>query len=239
MLASVPFDLQVHDTYFVVAHFHYVLIGGAVFPLFGAFYYWFPKSPAGCSSERLGKLELLALLHRLQRHLLPDAPARARRACRAASTPTSRRRAGATLNLLATLGACVIALQRARLPRQRRLEPAPRRRSPATIPGAPARSSGPRPRRRRLQLRSTCRWCTAASRCGRTARNQPVVTGLRTDERERARDDAARRRARQPRRAPRPTIWPFLAAVATTILLHRLVFTPWGRRRHASRSPSR
>ena len=43
MLASVPLDLQVHDTFFVVAHFHYVLIGGAVFPLFGALYYWFPK----------------------------------------------------------------------------------------------------------------------------------------------------------------------------------------------------
>ena len=43
MLASVPLDLQVHDTFFVVAHFHYVLIGGALFPLFGAFYHWFPK----------------------------------------------------------------------------------------------------------------------------------------------------------------------------------------------------
>ncbi len=43
MVASVALDLQVHDTYFVVAHLHYVLIGGAVFPLFGAFYYWFPK----------------------------------------------------------------------------------------------------------------------------------------------------------------------------------------------------
>lgn len=39
MVASVPFDTQVHDTYFVVAHFHYVLIGGAVFPLIGAVYY--------------------------------------------------------------------------------------------------------------------------------------------------------------------------------------------------------
>ena len=43
MLASVPIDLQVHDTFFVVAHFHYVLIGGAVFPLFGAFYSLVPE----------------------------------------------------------------------------------------------------------------------------------------------------------------------------------------------------
>jgi heme/copper-type cytochrome/quinol oxidase subunit 1 len=39
MLASIPLNLQVHDTFFVVAHFHYVLIGGALFPLFGAFYH--------------------------------------------------------------------------------------------------------------------------------------------------------------------------------------------------------
>ena len=55
MLASVPIDLQVHDTFFVVAHFHYVLIGGMVFPLFGAFYYWFPKWTGRMLSESLGK----------------------------------------------------------------------------------------------------------------------------------------------------------------------------------------
>jgi cytochrome c oxidase subunit I+III len=54
MLGSVPLDLQIHDTYFVVAHLHYVLIGGAVFPLFGAFYYWFPKVTGRMLSERLG-----------------------------------------------------------------------------------------------------------------------------------------------------------------------------------------
>lgn len=55
MVAVVPFDFQVHDTYFVVAHFHYVLVGGMVFPLFATFYYWAPMVSRNPLSDRLGK----------------------------------------------------------------------------------------------------------------------------------------------------------------------------------------
>jgi cytochrome c oxidase subunit I+III len=55
MLASVPFDLQVHDTFFVVAHFHYVLFGGVVFPLFAGFFHWYPKLTGRLLWEGLGR----------------------------------------------------------------------------------------------------------------------------------------------------------------------------------------
>jgi len=55
MVAVVPFDWQAHDTYFIVAHLHYVLIGGMVFPLFAALYYWTPYISTRALSERLGK----------------------------------------------------------------------------------------------------------------------------------------------------------------------------------------
>lgn len=56
MTAAVPFDWQATDTYFVVAHIHYVLAGGTVFGLFSAIYYWTPKMYGWMPSERLGRL---------------------------------------------------------------------------------------------------------------------------------------------------------------------------------------
>jgi heme/copper-type cytochrome/quinol oxidase subunit 1 len=61
MLASIPLDLQSHDSYFVVAHFHYVLIGGALFPLFGGFHFWFPKFTGRMIDEKLGKISFWLL----------------------------------------------------------------------------------------------------------------------------------------------------------------------------------
>ena len=55
MLAVAPFNWQLTDSYFVVAHFHFVLIGALVFTIFGAIYYWFPKVTGRMLSERLGR----------------------------------------------------------------------------------------------------------------------------------------------------------------------------------------
>jgi len=56
MLAVYPINWQVHDTYFVVAHFHYVLVAGSVNAIFAALYYWYPKITGRAMSETLGKL---------------------------------------------------------------------------------------------------------------------------------------------------------------------------------------
>jgi cytochrome c oxidase subunit I+III len=56
MVGVVPLDWQVHDSYFVVAHFHYVLLGGVTFPIFAALSYWLPKFTGKLLDERLGKV---------------------------------------------------------------------------------------------------------------------------------------------------------------------------------------
>ena len=56
MLAAIPFNWQAHDTHFVTAHFHYVMVGSAVFPLIGGLYYWFPKITGRMLNDRFGKI---------------------------------------------------------------------------------------------------------------------------------------------------------------------------------------
>jgi cytochrome c oxidase subunit 1 len=56
MMAIVPLDFQYHDSYFIVAHFHYVLVPGALFAAFGGAYYWMPKWTGHMYDEKLGKI---------------------------------------------------------------------------------------------------------------------------------------------------------------------------------------
>src|SRR5467141_2437970 len=62
MLGAAPFDWQLGNSYFVVAHFHYVIVGAILFTIFGAFYYWFPKMSGKMYSETLGKLHFWVFL---------------------------------------------------------------------------------------------------------------------------------------------------------------------------------
>lgn len=62
MQASIPIDQYVHNSYFVVAHFHYVLFGGSVFGIFAALYYWGPKITGRMFDEKLGKLHFWLML---------------------------------------------------------------------------------------------------------------------------------------------------------------------------------
>jgi cytochrome c oxidase subunit 1 len=62
MLASPPIDFAVNDTYFLVAHFHYIMVGGLLFGMFAGFYFWFPKFTGRLLSERLGRWNFVTFL---------------------------------------------------------------------------------------------------------------------------------------------------------------------------------
>ena len=109
MLASIPFDLQAHDTFFVVAHFHYVLIGGALFPLFGGFHYWFPKFNGRLLDEKLGKLTFWTLFLGFNLTFFPMHVLGLNGMTRRIYTYPAEMGWGPA-NLLATIGALVIAL---------------------------------------------------------------------------------------------------------------------------------
>jgi cytochrome c oxidase subunit 1 len=70
-LADVPTDMALHDSYFVVAHFHYTIIGGEIFALFAAVYYWLPKMTGRMYSERLGQLHFWGMFLGFNATFLP------------------------------------------------------------------------------------------------------------------------------------------------------------------------
>ena len=120
MLAMIPLDIHVSDTYFIVAHIHYVLFGGSLFTIFAGVYYWFPKMTGRMYDERLGKLHFWLTFIFFNLTFGADAPHRRRRACRAASptTPRSSRRWNLVISICAFvlgLSTLIFALQHGRL----------------------------------------------------------------------------------------------------------------------------
>ncbi len=109
MHSIVPSDTQQTDTYFVVAHFHYVLFGGLIFAIFGGFYYWWPKVFGKMLNEKMGKLNFWLMVIGFNLTFFPmhflgfEGQPR-----RTYTYPSGM--GWDTLNLLATIGAFVIAL---------------------------------------------------------------------------------------------------------------------------------
>jgi cytochrome c oxidase subunit I len=106
--AAVPVDFAIHDTYFVVAHIHYVLFGGSVFAVFAGFYYWFPKMTGRMLNEALGRTQFVLMfigfnLTFFPMHQLGLAGMPRRIADYASSAGWSE------LNLAATVGGFIIA----------------------------------------------------------------------------------------------------------------------------------
>jgi len=107
--AAVPVDFALHDTYFIVAHIHYVLFGGSVFAVFAGLYYWFPKIWGRRLSEKLGRLHFALMfigfnLAFFPMHLLGLDGMPRRIATYSASNDWE------ALNLLSTIGAFLIAV---------------------------------------------------------------------------------------------------------------------------------
>jgi len=226
MIASVPFDLQAHDTYFIVAHFHYVLIGGAVAPLLGAFHYWFPKVTGRLLSERLGKTSFWLFFVGVNLTFFPMHFVGLWGMPRRVYTYLDDSGWG-TLNLVETIGAYVIAL------------------SVATLAVNVVRSlrggedAGDDPWRG-----ETLEWGTASppppynfaflpvvsSRSPLWSRSpdEPVVTGLRTDHRETLLTTLLDAEPSSRHEEPANTIWPFVSALAVGVLFISLIFTEWG-----------
>ncbi len=105
ILASPPLDFHLSDSYFVVAHFHYVVFGTVVFAMFAGFYFWWPKWTGKMLNERLGKVALLDAVHRLPHDASSSSTGWAWTAWRAATPTTRRRTASPGRTSVSTIGA--------------------------------------------------------------------------------------------------------------------------------------
>jgi cytochrome c oxidase subunit 1 len=225
MLASVPLDAQVHDTYFVVAHFHYVLIGGTVFPLLGAVYYWFPKAVGRMMDERLGRWHFWLALVGFNVAFFPMHVLGLMGMPRRVYTYQTEMGWG-SLNLLVSAGA--LAFAASFLVFLHNVLASARRGAPAGDNpwGAStlewATSSPPPPYNFERIPVVTSRDPLWAERDG-----LPVATGLSVTMRQVLVSTVADARPDLRESSPDPSIWPFLAAVATAVAFIASIFSPY------------
>jgi cytochrome c oxidase subunit 1 len=225
MLASVSLDIQLHDTFFVVAHLHYVLLGGAVFPLFGAFYYWFPKFTGRLMSERLGRWQFWLFFIGFNVAFFPMHVLGLQGMPRRVYTYPQEMGWG-TLNMTATIGAGIIALSVLLF-----IINVLRSYRGGQVAGDNPWGAG------------TLEWGTASPPPAANFELVPVVharyplwergatpshvSGLSTQHREVLITSVADAELDHRLWLPSSSIWPFLAAVATTVLFIGSIFTPW------------
>ena len=225
MIAAVPLDLQLQDTYFIVAHFHYVLIGGAVFPLLGAITYWFPKFTGRMMSDALGKLSFWLVFLGFQLAFFPMHIAGLMGMPRRVYTYP----AGMGLeipNLLSSIGGLVVALavllfvinMVLSLTRGAVAEPNPW--GAPTLEWATACPPAPYNFAHIPIVNGRAPLWDAPDRAG-------VVHGLRVEKRELLLTTVleAIPDVREPSAEPSP--WPLIAALATTVMFVSSIFSPW------------
>ena len=226
MLAAVPVDWQVHDTFFVVAHLHYVLIGGAVFPLFGAYYYWFPKITGRMLGEALGKWHFWLFFFGFNLTFFPMHILGMRGMPRRIYWYPLDMHWG-RINALESLGAAMMGISVLAFlwnvwgSRRAGEVAGPNPWYAGTLEWA---TTSPPPVYNFLNLPTV----GGREPLWEDPPDQPVVTGVREDMREVLVTNPLDAEPDHLTHFPYPTIWPFLAAIATTFFFISTMFTPWG-----------